>query len=260
MRFVLPYGHEKSRNATQLALTREAPMMRTRIFVILSLTILPACGGGSGGSNPNTPNPPAPAPTPVPTPTPEAAAFGPGQYLVNSRIAPGRYFADPQRTGCYWERLRGLGGTLGEIISNDVFTEDPMQVIVDILPSDLAFNADADCGNWYTTPRHGAQTTIRPGIWLVGAQLSAGTYQANVGNGCYWERLRHFDGSLGGIIANDFISTAGPRLVAISASDVGFNSDADCGTWAVASANFAPLTSSAATIQRARDLNRAEER
>jgi hypothetical protein len=157
--------------------------------------------------------------------------FGPGQYRVNSEIAPGRYYSDPNGDGCYWERQRGFGGTTGDIIANDFVGYDPGQLIVDILPSDLAFDTDADCGVWYDTPRAGAQTGISPGMWLVGPQLAPGIYRASTNAGCYWERLRNFQGASGSVIANDFVSGGGARTVEIRRADVGFNTDQDCGQW-----------------------------
>lgn len=204
--------------------------MRRALAIILAIG-LPACGGGGSPSTPTT-QPPAPRPTATPAPTPVPPAFGPGQYLVNSRIAPGRYFADPPGSGCYWERESGTGGTLGEVIANDFIGYDSRQVIVDILASDVAFKGDADCGSWYTTVRQPAQgNSIPPGTWLVGGQVAAGTYQINAGASCYWERVRDFQGGVRSIIANEFIAAGGPALVTISSSDVGFTTDGDCGTW-----------------------------
>ena len=56
-------------------------------------------------------------PTPTPPPGPRTT-FGAGRYLVGRDIAAGRYYTAPGY-GCYWERLSGLGGTLGEILGND---------------------------------------------------------------------------------------------------------------------------------------------
>lgn len=185
--------------------------------------------------------------------------FPAGTYLVNSEVAAGRYFADPI-SGCYWERLSGLGGTLGEIIANDFVSYNAAQIIVDIASSDRAFSGDADCGTWFNTPRAGAQSAISPGMWLVGSQVPAGTYRATVGSGCYWERLRNFSGTLSAIIANNFISSAGSQLVTISAGDAGFNTDGDCGTWSlVGSSSTFSLDQ---PVQTADDINakRAQQR
>lgn len=179
---------------------------------------------------PPTPTPPGPAP---PTPTPPggpSAAFGPGIHLVGTEIAAGRYFSDP-RSNCYWQRLSGLGGTLSDIIANDFIGFDSRQEIVAIRESDLAFEGDGDCGDWFTTPRHGTQTNIQGGRWLVGTQVASGVYVAQTSRGCYWERLRDFTGRISGIIANDFVADGGRQLVAIKAGDLGFSTTDDCGTW-----------------------------
>jgi hypothetical protein len=79
--------------------------------------------------------------------------------------------------------------------------------------------------------RHGPQATIQQGTWLVGAQLAPGTYQATVTSGCYWERLRDFEGGLSSIIANSFVAEGGSQFVTIASGHVGFTSTAACGTW-----------------------------
>lgn len=108
---------------------------------------------------------------------------------------------------------------------------NPGQWVVDIRDSDRAFESDVDCGDWYTTARRGLEGSISQGLWLVGAQVTPGTYQSNVDTGCYWERNRHFEGTLDGIIANEYVDTAGPYSVTISPTDAGFQSGVDCGTW-----------------------------
>jgi hypothetical protein len=168
--------------------------------------------------------------TPLPG-SPTGTSFGPGQWFVNTQIAPGRYYSDP-RSGCYWERQRGLTGSVNDVIANEFIGFDARQLIVDIASTDLAFETDGDCGIWFSTPRHGFQgNVIPPGVWLVGAQITPGTYAVGAGSGCYWERLRGFSGSVADIIDNEFVSGAGQQLISILSTDVGFNNDADCGTW-----------------------------
>lgn len=156
--------------------------------------------------------------------------FGPGQYRVGSEIAAGRYFADPD-PGCYWERQSGFSGTLNDVIANDFIGFDALQIIVDVRSGDRAFQGDDECGRWYNSRRHGAQTRVSDGTWLVGSQVTPGTYRATTEDGCYWERLRNFTGQLSGIIANDFVGGGGVRRVTIRSSDVGFSTDEDCGVW-----------------------------
>ena len=207
-----------------------------KIKMVVSLTALVlaivGCGGDSSTGPSGTPTPgPSPAPAPAPAPAPgTSAAFGPGIHLVGTEIAAGRYFSDP-RSNCYWQRLSGLGGTLSDIIANDFIGFDSRQEIVAIRESDLAFEGDDDCGDWFTTPRHGMQTNIQDGRWLVGRQVASGVYVAQTSRGCYWERLRDFTGRISGIIANDFVADGGRQLVAIKAGDLGFSTTDDCGTW-----------------------------
>jgi hypothetical protein len=161
--------------------------------------------------------------------TTSSNSVGPGQWLVRTQIAPGRYFGSPA-SGCYWERQKGLSGSLSDVLANEFVGFNALQWIVDIMPTDLAFETDSDCGTWSTTPRP-APSGIPPGVWLVGAQIQPDTYSVNAGPGCYWERLRDFTGNLSGVIDNEFVSAGGPQLVTIAPSDVGFHSDADCGIW-----------------------------
>ena len=157
--------------------------------------------------------------------------FGAGTWRVGTDIAPGRYYADPPTTGCYWARLSGFGGSFNEILANDFVAFDAAQLIVDISPSDRGFSTEPACGTWFNTPRHGLQTSITGGTWLVGLQVAPGTYRAVVTSTCYWERLRSFAGDLNAIIENDFINTPQQVFVTMSGGEVGFNTDASCGTW-----------------------------
>jgi hypothetical protein len=54
---------------------------------------------------------------PIP-PVPSPGSFGPGQWRVGTQIAPGRYFSAPSN-GCYWERQRGLSGSINDVIANE---------------------------------------------------------------------------------------------------------------------------------------------
>lgn len=199
-------------------------MLGKLLWVLVALSLVDTVGCGDSNS------PSTPTPTPTPAPPSPSSAFGPGTHLVGTDITARRYYSDP-RSGCFWERLSGLGGTLAEVITNQFIGFDSRQEIVAIQQSDLAFKTDADCGDWFTSARHGPQTDIQPGRWLVGNQIAPGTYRAMASAGCFWERLRNFSGELSGTIANDFVAGGGSQLVSIDPSDLGFSSDDDCGTW-----------------------------
>ena len=87
---------------------------------------------------------------------------------------------------------------------------------------------------------HAAPTADRfsGGTKVVGVDIAPGTYRTRVATeGCYWERLSGFDGSLDAIIANQFSNSY--EVVTIAPGDAGFNSDG-CGDW---SADLSAITS-----------------
>lgn len=157
--------------------------------------------------------------------------FGPGQYRLTSDIPAGRYYSDPVN-GCHYQRVRSFGGAPADAITDTIINYDAGQWIVDLLATDAGFVTDANCGTWFTTPRRGLLTAITPGTWIVGAQVSPGTYRAdNSGQGCYWTRLSSFTGGFDAILASAFISSPGVQLVTIASTDVGFSTSIECGTW-----------------------------
>src|SRR5262249_51448280 len=72
--------------------------------------------------------------------------------------------------------------------------------------------------------------------YRIGKDIPAGTYRSRGGDGCYWERLRSFSGSLNSILANE--NADGPTLVTIKRTDRGFTTQS-CGSWA---SNLARIT------------------
>jgi hypothetical protein len=164
----------------------------------------------------------APAPA-----TPAAAlTFGSGAKIVGRDISPGTY----RNMGggfCYWERLRGFGGTLSEIIANGL-GEGPW--VVTISATDKGFDSTR-CGSWTLdlSPITASPTDpFGSGMYFVGKDISGGTWQSSGGAGCYWERLTGFSGEFRDIKANDLVN--GPTVVEIAPGDQGFYSDR-CGTW-----------------------------
>ena len=191
-----------------------------------------------------TPSPaasPAPTATPTPTPTGPRTSFGPGVWIVSLDIAPGTYRSSTAE-GCYWERLKGFGGT-----SSDRITNEYSIVIqtVTIAASDVGFNAGEGCGTWSPAPTSGpAAQNFGPGVWMVGVDIAPGTYRSSTAEGCYWERLKGFGGTSSDRITNEHSIVI--QTVTIAASDVGFNAGEGCGTWSPvptsgpAAQNFGP--------------------
>lgn len=159
-------------------------------------------------------------------------AFGTGTRTVGTEIRPATYRSIiAAGESCYWERLRGFGGTLAEIIAND---NARGRAVVAILGTDVGFRSDSDCGQWIEVVgpvlgagRVSAASAFGEGAFLVGGEVASGTWRS-VGANCYWERLRGWSGELKDIIAYDFGSD--PAIVTIAPTDLGFRSER-CGSW-----------------------------
>lgn len=75
---------------------------------------------------------------------------------------------------------------------------------------------------------------LGPGTYQVSPTLqngraAIGLWHTVGGDGCYWERLAGFSGSLDDILANDF-SPGGPRYVEVRSGDAGFRTSG-CYPW-----------------------------
>ncbi|ORB87214.1 hypothetical protein B1987_03770 [Mycobacterium kansasii] len=109
------------------------------------------------------------------TTTPAGSAStvaGDGTYRVGVDIRPGTY-RSPGGKDCYWERLRGLGGTVEDIIVNGAGTGPQ---VVTIAPTDVAFKTQRcptwtlDSGATATTSMTATTSTTRPVKLPEGAQ------------------------------------------------------------------------------------------
>ena len=208
--------------------------------VIVVLAILAYIGGSDGeptasaslaqsepaaASEPALPSEPPPS---QPAPTSTFAAFGDGDHIVGTDIQAGTYRVREPAAFCYWERLSGFGGSLDEIIANGTgggfFT-------VTIAASDAGFSSQG-CGDW-TADLAAVIDPAGPisddGTYIVGSDVSPGTWRSSGGSGCYAARLAGFGGTLDEVITNE-ISTGGELIMTIAASDVGFQTSG-CGTW-----------------------------
>jgi hypothetical protein len=176
----------------------------------------------------STPAPTKPTATlgPTATPTPSYAHFGDGTFQVGKDIQPGTYRTRVGSSGCYYARLKGFGGTVDDIIANDN-TDDP--AVVTVAATDKGFESQ-DCGTWTKnlTQITSSKTSFGDGTYIVGTDITPGTYKNTGSEGCYYARLHGFGDTLDDIIANDNVDTA--TIVTISASDKGFQSTR-CGTW-----------------------------
>ncbi len=166
------------------------------------------------------------APAAAPAAAPKAATFGAGIKIVGKDIAAGTYRTRGGNS-CYWERLKGFGGSLEEIAANDLAVGP---VVVTITPEDKGFSSQR-CGTWTADlgPITASPTApFAQGTFIVNTDIAPGTWQSSGGAGCYWERLSGFRGILDEIIANNLAD--GPAVVTIAPTDAGFSSNS-CGAW-----------------------------
>ncbi|MEO7062092.1 MAG: hypothetical protein ABI083_20435 [Lapillicoccus sp.] len=153
--------------------------------------------------------------------------FGDGTWVVGSQLPPATYRMRSSAPGvCYWERLRGFSGSLDDIIANDVTAAHD---VVTILPSDTGFSS-SECGDWSQdlSPMKSGSAPTPDGTWIIGTDMTAGTWSAPGGNSCYWERERDFLGERTSVLDSSFADVA--PTVTVAATDKGF-ATARCGLW-----------------------------
>lgn len=177
--------------------------------------------------------PPSPTATLPPTapPTPEPPQdfieFFDGTHEIGVDIPAGTYRTEFDTSGCYWARLSGFGGSVDDIIANSFSSG---YQVVTIGRRDVGFESTG-CDFWTSdlSAVTDSDQQFGEGTFIVGTDISPGTYQSSDGDSCYWARLSGFGGTLQDIIANDF-GSGGGAIVQIRAKDVGFTSTG-CGTW-----------------------------
>jgi hypothetical protein len=172
-------------------------------------------------------HPDDPACTPEDTgPAKSYETFGDGTFRIGKDIKPGTYRTRQGSGGCYWERLKGFGGNLNDVLANEL-TDAP--AVVTILKGDKGFQTSG-CADWTSdlSKITDSKTKFGDGTFIVGTDITPGTYRAPGGDACYWSRLKGFTGDLGDVIANDLPS--GSTLITIAKTDEGF-STSGCGTW-----------------------------
>lgn len=153
---------------------------------------------------------------------PGAPVYGNGTHIVNQAFVPGLYFSEG--ANCYWERLSGTGGTLGEIIENDYSSG---QHVVQVPSTDVAFRS-VNCGTWTWFGPPVSARVIGDGDWDVAHQMGANLWVAKPAGFCYWERANGFTHS-NEVLANDF-TNARQLIVQTLPSDVRFSTNG-CGVW-----------------------------
>jgi len=165
----------------------------------------------------------------VGTAIPSAAqnGFSDGQWIVNVDIAPGTYRLLSAPSDCYWARLAGLSGGPQDIIA---YANTNAREVVTIAPTDRAFES-RHCGLWSPTLSRitsDMNGDFGDGTYLVGVDITPGTWRTTGASGCYWQRTSNLGGGIDGVIENGL--AVGTTNVMILPSDVGFRT-VGCGSW-----------------------------
>ncbi len=160
-------------------------------------------------------------------------SFTRGTWAVNDEVAPGTYVSDiPDGSTCFWSRLSAFTGETSDFLTSDLAVGHS---VMTILPYDTGFYSDG-CGTWTQIQDDVEVAMIEPtvefedGVYIVGNDISSGTYIANgiEGDICFWSRLDGFDGDIFNRI--NIYASSGQAIATILASDTGFRSFG-CGTW-----------------------------
>lgn len=158
--------------------------------------------------------------------------FGDGLFEIGVDVAPGIYETGDIDTGflgfgggCHWERRSDASGDEEAIIAER--TREGHEV-VEIKQSDAFFDS-SDCGDWFEIEALDEPlSSITTGTWVVGVHVQPGTYRAQGGDDCMWERLSDASRDPDSIIETQ--ESPDPVSVEILDSDVAFSS-IGCGDW-----------------------------
>lgn len=73
---------------------------------------------------------------------------------------------------------------------------------------------------------------LRSGTWKVPTEIKPGTYVTTAGTGllggCYWARVKSFDGEMNSLIANGLVEAGSRGRFTVKASDKGVELTGDC--------------------------------
>ncbi len=154
--------------------------------------------------------------------------FGDGTLRVPDQVAPGTYRTLRPVDECYWTRLGGFTGGLGDLIASRISAGYEVATIYE---SDAGFDS-VGCGGWTDQLLQVTATKgqFGEGTYVVGVDMDPGTYVATGGESCEWARLSGFGATESEVIERGFADPAGPPRVTVTSTDAGFTSGG-CGGW-----------------------------
>jgi hypothetical protein len=208
--------------------TQRRTLTRTPAPVTAPTTLV-----STAAPQPSPTDTPSPTSTPTPTNTPAltnaparpTATQSPpvieaGIHRVGAGIKPGIYRGQAaSETTCYWARL---DEDSEPIVEFDSFG----QFYLDVRSTDYALETVCTLNPLESLPPPGAfLQTIPPGMYLVGRDIQAGTYQGQAGtDGCYWELLSDVSGEPDSLLTGNF-EFEGPFSVKVFTGDFALMTD-----------------------------------
>ena len=158
-----------------------------------------------------------------PSATPaEVAIPGDGTFTVGRDVKPGVYVAEGGEE-CRWARLGRMDVDYDDVIARGFV----MRPVVEIMAGDGGFDT-LGCGSWTALESYSGSLLDEipgDGIWIVGADLAPGTYVAEGGDWCLWQRLSAYRAE-----PDSIIKGGSSRRATIEAGDAAFYTEG-CGTW-----------------------------
>lgn len=115
-------------------------------------------------------------------------------------------------------------GLIALVVAIAIFAEPPED---EVTPNSEVAADDGETKSASPTATPTELPGFSDGTFLVGDDITPGTYRSTGTGLCYWARLSGFQGGLSEIIGNGNDS---PEIVSISPSDVGFETRG-CGRW-----------------------------
>ena len=144
----------------------------------------------------------------------------PGTYEVGVEISPGVYRGiSSEETYCNWSRLADLSGDPESIVA---MGQREGQFYVEIQDNDVGFITECNLVRTeFLEPRDPLLTSLAPGMYIVGLDISPGKYSGQPGEDlfCFWQRLKNFRGEDDSTIEWDIPGEA--YVVEVEPSDYG---------------------------------------
>lgn len=208
-----------------MSIRRQTHTVHRSVAIGLSSMVLLGACAATGSDDEADQNASAAPPSESPSATeaaPEPAISGDGTWEVGSDVQPGVYVGDGGNE-CQYQRLGDLDGDFPDVIVRGLLDRP----VVEIMDGDGGFRTEG-CGSWTALEDYAGSPSgemAGDGIWLVGQDIEPGTYQAEGGDWCIWQRLSAFAPELDSVIEG-----GSDKRATVAPDDLAFYTEG-CGAW-----------------------------